>query len=162
MIRTNELRSDCSPKKNTICTIRPEVRAETLICADLCQLLAVVHGSAHVPGFVGVFLPPGHAFISSLCKKLSISQHLSVRTSGIYTLLGDLVLLQCILVFAMERSTSTKKKKFYLLTPLHEANWNFYFCSSSEFSYLNVHYFYSDMQISSADPNLKTQLLYTC
>lgn len=55
------------------------------------------------------------------------------------------------------------KKEFYLLTSFHEANWNFYFHSSSEFSYLNVHYFYSDMQISSANPNLKIQfLLYTC
>lgn len=63
-----------TPKKNTVCISDLEVKTKILICADLDQFLAVMHGRAHGLGFVGG-VPPPHPliFLSSLFKVLHLS-----------------------------------------------------------------------------------------
>lgn len=115
------------------------LRAEN---SDLCRPVAG-SGAWLVPmvwALLGCSSPRRNLHFFPLQKALHFSTSVRVRMSGIYTLLGDLVLLQCWCLLWKDL-LGQKKKKCYLLTSLHEANWKFYFCASSEFSYLNVHYF---------------------
>lgn len=120
---------------------------------------------AHGPGFIGVFLPqekPSFPLFTKSFTFLNICQNQDIWDLN-FTRGFSAPAMHGGVCYGKMYQKKKKTEDFYVLTSLHETNWKFYFCPSSEFSYLNVHNFYSNMQISSADPNLKKQfLLYTC